>query len=97
MTTLFGREPSRWIGLIVALVVAILRVLVGDELISQAQADALNDAVAKIADVVLLIVPFLTAELIRRQVTPVAAPALPQGTTVTVVTPGDLPNHTTTI
>jgi len=29
----------------------------------------------------------------RRQVTPIAAPAIPEGTLVTVVTPGDAPNR----
>lgn len=83
----FGREPARWIALIVTIIVAVLRVLVGDELISQDQADAAANAVQKIADVLLLIAPLIAGELIRSQVTPAAAPKLEQGTTVKVADP----------
>lgn len=79
-----SREPARWIGLIVTLIVAILRVLVGDELISQDKADAISNAVSKIADVVILFAPMIAGEFIRPQVTPTAAPKLPVGTPVLV-------------
>jgi hypothetical protein len=97
MLTIFGREPARWIGLIVAILAAVLRLLVGDELISQDNADAVTNLVTKIGDVVLLLLPIIGAELIRLGVTPTAAPAIPAGTTVEVITPGDQPNRSVTV
>lgn len=84
---IFGREPARWIGVIVAIVVAVLRVLVGDDLISQDQADAAANAVSKVADVLLLLAPWITAELIRPNVTPAKEPRLESGTEVYVTAP----------
>lgn len=84
---IFGREPARWIGLIVTLVVAILRVLVGDDLISQDNADAVANAVQKIADVALIFAPMIAAELIRPNVTPSKEPRLEAGTEVYVTSP----------
>lgn len=97
MATFFGREPARWVGLILTLLVAVLRVLVGDQLISQDQADAVANAAQKVADVVLLLLPLIATEGARRFVTPTAAPAIPEGTRVTVITPPDEPNAVVTL
>lgn len=84
---IFGREPARWIGLIVALVVAIIRVLAGDQLISPDQQATIENLVQKIADLALLAAPWIAGELIRPVVTPAADPVLASGTTVTVTPP----------
>jgi hypothetical protein len=97
MPRIFGREPARWVGLFVTIILAVLRVLVGDELISPDQADGVANAVQKVADVVLLLLPLIGNEVLRRFVTPVQAPALPEGTTVKVVTPPGEPDRRVTV
>jgi hypothetical protein len=57
--------------------------------ITQAQVNAINAAVLP----VMLVMAALGTWWARRKSTPVASPTLPQGTTVTVVTPGDSPNE----
>ena len=89
-----GREIARWIGLAVTLIVAVARVLVGDELISQDQADAAANAAQKVADVLLLLAPLITTEIVRRQVTPISDPKLALGTPVLVERPAGQPEDT---
>jgi hypothetical protein len=94
---IFGREPAFWIGLIVSIVLAVVRVVAGEDLISPDQADAAANATQKVADVVLLIAPLIAGLLIRQTVTPVAAPSLPAGTDVTVTSTTGAPVGTTTL
>lgn len=90
--TIFGRQPAFWIGVIVSSVLAVLSVLTGQGVLSDAMAGQITDGVNAVAQLLLLLAPVVTGLLIKTQVTPTAAPQLPQGTIVTVVTPGDRPN-----
>lgn len=65
---IFGREPARWIGLVSALVLAAIRILAGDDIISPDRADVLTNLVQKVGDLALLLAPWVTAELIRPNV-----------------------------
>lgn len=86
--TILGRQPAFWIGLIVTIILGALQTLVGEGLISDALNGQITDGVNAIAQLALLIAPLVTGLLIKPAVTPVAAPALPAGTTVQVYTPG---------
>lgn len=90
---IMGREPAFWIGLIVTLVLGIVQTLSGNGLISDAMAGKATDLVNAFAQLALVLAPLIAAMLIRTQVTPTAAPSLPQGTTLTVVTPEGQPNY----
>lgn len=79
-----GREPAFWIGLVVSILLAIIRVIAGEDLISPDQADAAGNAITKVADVIYLVAPLIAGLLIRQVVTPVAEPRLPNGTEVEV-------------
>lgn len=68
---IFGREPARWIGLIVTLIVGVVTTLQGDGLISDLQAGAVTDIVHATAQLALLLSPLIAGELIRGRVTPV--------------------------
>jgi hypothetical protein len=80
---LWGREP--------AAVAAFLAIA-----INLAVSFGLRLSVEQIALINALVVAGL-ALLVRSSSTPVASPTLPQGTSVTVVTPGDAPNVTKTL
>jgi hypothetical protein len=92
--TIFGRQPAFWIGLIVTIALGVIQTLMGNGLISEVTAGKTVDLVNAVAQILTVLAPLIAGLLIRTQVTPLADPALPQGTTVTVVTPGDLPNKT---
>lgn len=92
--TIFGRNPAAWIGIIVSCILAVVSVLTGEGVISDAIAGNITDGVNAVAQILVLLAPLITGLLIRPTVTPVTSPALPQGTVVTVVTPGDAPNKT---
>jgi len=68
---MFGREPARWIGLIVTLIVGIVTTLQGDGLISDIQAGTVTDIVHAVAQLALLLSPLIAGELIRTKVSPV--------------------------
>ena len=89
--TVFGREPSAWIGLAVALVVAVLGVLTGQGFISDAAAGKVTDAANAIAQLLTLIAPLAAGLLIRQQVTPLSQPSLPLGTDVLIRGTADTP------
>lgn len=95
--TILGREPAVWVGIIVSCIFAVVGVLSGEGLINDALKGQITDGVNAVAQLLVLLAPVITGIVIRGQVTPTAAPALPQGTTVTVVTPGNLPNKSTTL
>jgi len=92
----FGRLPAFWIGLIVSIAIAVIQTLSGQGLISDATSGKAVDAVNWIGQLAVFAAPFITGMLIHTQVTPVAAPSLPQGTTVTVTSPNG-PSTTTTL
>lgn len=93
--TIFGRNPAAWIGIIVSCILAVLSVLAGEGVITDAIAGDVTNGVNAVAQILVLLAPIVTGLLIRSQVTPTLAPRLEQGTVVTVVTPGDAPNKTT--
>jgi uncharacterized membrane protein len=95
--TIFGREPSFWIGVIVSSILAVLSVLTGQGVVGDALAGQITDGVNAIAQLLVLLAPVLTSLLIRSQVTPVASPQLPAGIILTVVAPGDRPNQRVTL
>ena len=92
--TIFGRNPAAWIGIIVSCILAVVSVLTGEGVISDALAGDITVGVNSLAQILVLMAPLITGLLIRPTVTPVADPRLAQGTVVTVVTPGDAPNKT---
>jgi hypothetical protein len=84
---IMGREPAVWIGIVVSCILAVLGILTGEGVLSDALSGQITDGVNAVAQLLVLLAPIITGILIRPQVTPTAAPSLPQGTTVTVVTP----------
>lgn len=80
---IFGREPAA-----IAAFIAIV--------INLAISFGLNLTIEQIALINSLVVAGL-ALIVRQNVTPTAAPQLPQGTTVEVVSPGNAPNTTKTL
>ena len=95
--TILGREPAVWIGIIVSCIMAVVGVLAGEGVISDALKGQITDGVMAVAQLLVLLAPIITGIAIRGQVTPTVAPSLPQGTVVTVVTPGDRANLSTTL
>ena len=93
--TIFGRAPVAWVGVIAAFVIAAIQTADGEGLISDALAGRAIDLTHSIVPLALVLVPLISAAFLHPAVTPVAAPALPSGTQVTVITPGNQPNTTT--
>ena len=85
--TIGGRQPAFWIGLAGSIVVAVLGVLTGQGVITDAVAGKINDATTAIVQLLTILVPVIAGLVIRTQVTPVSSPALPAGTVVTVTHP----------
>ena len=87
---LAAREPALTAGVIVTALGALVAALnaFGATHITDAQLQSVGAAVIAVWPVLLIL---------RQVVTPSAAPAVKQGTTVTVITPGDQPNRTTTV
>lgn len=79
---IFGREPAVWIGLVITLISGAVATLLGYGLISDIQANRVNDLLEAAAQLALALAPLITGLLIRQTVTPVAAPQLPVGTQV---------------
>lgn len=94
---LFGRQPAFWIGVIVSSILAVLSVLTTDGVLSEALSGQITDGVNAVAQILVLLAPIITGLLIRTQVTPVASPKLPTGTTVEVVSPDAFPNQRMTL
>jgi uncharacterized membrane protein len=94
---IFGRQPAFWIGVIVSSILAVVSVLLGEGVLSDALAGQITDGVNAVAQLLVLLAPLITGLLIRPTVTPVAAPSLPQGSVVTVVTPEGRPNLETVL
>jgi hypothetical protein len=96
-TTIFGKEPVVIIGIAASCVIAVVQVLSGNGVISDVAAGKAIDATNAMAQIITILAPAIAALIARPQVTPVASPALPQGTKVTVITPPANPNTTTTV
>jgi citrate lyase alpha subunit len=69
---IFGREPAVWIGVIVSCILAVVGVLTGQGVISDALGGHITDATNALAQILVLVAPLVTGVLIRGQVTPVA-------------------------
>jgi uncharacterized membrane protein len=87
----FGREPVVWIGIIVSCIIAVLSVLTGQGVVSDALAGNITDGVNAVAQLLVILSPIIAAILSRPTVTPVAQPSLPVGTPVLVQGTGDEP------
>lgn len=88
---IFGREPVFWIGVISAVIIAIVQTLLGQGVISDVVAGKVTDLTQSLAASALVLVPFLLNIAARSQVTPVAQPSLPLGTPVLIQGTGDTP------
>ena len=66
------KEPALIIGTVVTILVAILATLSGNGFISDALAGKLTDAVNSVAQIVILLIPLITAAFIRAKVSPAA-------------------------
>lgn len=90
---IFGREPVRWVGIIVALIAAIVSTLLGQGVISDTLAGKITDITKAGEGLLVLLLPIITAEFARPHTTPLAAPQLPVGTPVLnpAVPGGDTP------
>lgn len=66
--TWFGKEPALIIGTVVTIVVAIITTLSGNGFISDAAAGKATDTVNAIQQIVVLLLPLITAVLTRTQV-----------------------------
>jgi hypothetical protein len=65
-----NNEPARWIGLIVALVIGAVTTANGQGFVSDAIRGQVTDIVNAAAQLVTLLLPIITAEIIRTQVSP---------------------------
>lgn len=68
---IFGREPAVWIGIIVSCVLAVVSVLTGQGVLSEALAGKITDVLNALAQIIVLLAPVITGLLIRPRVTPV--------------------------
>jgi hypothetical protein len=88
---IFGREPALWIGTIVSIILAVVSVLVGDGVITDVFAGRVTDIATSVAELLILLMPLITAAIIRPTTTPLVAPSLPVGTRVLIAGSGDEP------
>ena len=96
--TLFGREPVAWVGVIVGVAIAVIQTLTGQGVLGDAVAGKAIDAVNALGQVATIFIPVIIGIFAARQaVTPTAAPALPQGTKVEVITPAGQANTSTVL
>jgi hypothetical protein len=83
-------NPVRIVGIVTAVVIAILQALSTEGVIS-------SDITVNLINLITILAPILAAEIARRFVTPISSPSLPAGTKVEVVTSEGQPNFTTTL
>lgn len=77
MTTIFGRQPVVWIGILASLAMAILQAL------SVQPFDVPGQPAQTVANLIKIISPLIAAFIAQNFVTPVSSPVLPVGTAVT--------------
>ncbi len=65
-----NKEPALIIGTIVTIILGVVTTLDGNGFISDALAGHVTDAVNAIGQLLILLLPLITAALIRTQVTP---------------------------
>lgn len=65
-----NKEPALIIGTIVTIILGVVTTLDGNGFISDALAGKVTDAVNAIGQIIILLLPVITAALIRTQVTP---------------------------
>lgn len=96
--TIFGRQPVAWVAVLVAVAIAIIQTLTGQGVLGEAAAGKAIDIVNALGQVLTFVIPLVIGAIVAHQaVTPTAAPALPQGTTVKVLTPAGQPDTSTTL
>ena len=93
----WDRQPAAWIGIIVSCILAVVSVLTGEGVVSDALSMQITDGVNAVAQLLVLLAPLITGLLIKPLVTPTATPKLDTGTIVEVVTPDNLPNQRVTL
>lgn len=91
---IFGREPVRWVGIIVTVIGAIVATLLGQGVISDALAGRITDLTDNLSGIAVFLLPLITAEIARRGATSVVQPKLEVGTPVLVEKPAGLPEDT---
>lgn len=91
---IFGREPALWVGTIISIILAIVSVLVGDGIITDAFAGQITDGAEAFGQIAYLLLPMLTALVARQGTTSYAQPKLELGTPVLVDRPAGLPEDT---
>lgn len=77
MTTIFGRQPVVWIGLLMTLLMGIVAALSAQPVVVDGQ--PLQTA----ANVIKIVGPLIAAFIAQNFVTPTSSPVLPVGTAVT--------------
>jgi hypothetical protein len=65
-----NKEPALIIGTIVTIILGVVQTLDGNGFISDALAGHITDATNALSQIILLLLPLITAALIRSQVTP---------------------------
>lgn len=93
-SNLVRTEPVRLVGIIATCILAVLSVLTGEGVISDALAGQITDGVEAVKELALILVPIIVTEIARKRSTSFAAPRVKEGTTVTVITPEGEPNRT---
>lgn len=93
---IFGREPVRWVGIILTLILALVGTLMGEGVISEALGgritDIANQSVEIITGILVLVGPLIATEIARRGATAALQPKLAVGTPVLVDRPDGLPD-----
>lgn len=80
----FGREPARWIGLIVTILLGILQTLQGEGIVSDVVAGQVSDGINALAQLAVLLSPLIAGFIIRQQVySPVTTQAIANRAAVT--------------
>jgi len=65
---MFNKEPALIIGTVVTIILAAIQTLLGNGFISDAVAGTSTDLVNSIANLLVLLVPLITAAIVRTQV-----------------------------
>lgn len=91
---IFGREPVAWVGIIVAVILAVVQTLLGEGVISDALSGRITDIVQSLSGSVIVLIPIVTTLLARRGSTSAAQPKLEVGTAVLVDRPAGQPEDT---
>ena len=83
-------NPVRIVGILTAVVIAVLQALSTEGVIS-------SDITVNLINLITVLAPIIAAEIARRFVTPTGSPSLPVGTKVDVITPEGQANFKVTL